>query len=90
MFGPVSSGGLNTVAADDGSGFIPICFLQGFAIQPILFSLETHGKMPTYSWRLEAGVAGNTYSVTEFFLPEKVLAESIESLERDYPGISRL
>lgn len=50
----------------------------------LLFTLETHGDLPTREWIVRQDSNVDLVTVTQFFLPENVLAAGIEEFYSKY------
>lgn len=61
-----------------------ICCCINLQVGSRLFTLTTHGDLPTRSFQLSGGGTASEGSWTEFFLPENELAISMDDLISEY------
>jgi hypothetical protein len=66
--------------AQDGD-FVSFNILEFTAEWPVLLTLRTHGRLVQRAFRVFSGGIGETYFVTEFFLPERMLAAVLAEYE---------
>lgn len=60
--------------------------VQGLTANETIWSLQTHGDLPTKSWRLYNTSGAGTVVVVEFILPTSIIAAGLDEFRRAYSG----